>query len=152
MLGLVTNEHLFSITSSVIERNIERAMTIIEDVVYAGKDMGLFIKDLVAHFRDLLMIKVTNNPEEVLDMSVENISLVKEQGSRIRVEEIMRDIRILQEAENNAKASKQARLYLELAIIKMCKIEYDTSNEVILARVNKMEEALKSGKIQVNSS
>jgi DNA polymerase-3 subunit gamma/tau len=150
MLGLVTNEHIFSITSSVIERNIERAMTIIEDVVYAGKDMGLFIKDLVAHFRDLLMIKVTNNPEEVLDMSVENISLVREQGSRIRVEEIMRDIRILQEAEGNAKVSKQARLYLELAIIKMCKIEYDTSNEVILARVNKMEEALKSGKIQVN--
>ena len=45
-------------------------------------------------------------------MSSENIDLVKEQGSRIRVEEIMRDIRILQEAEGNAKLSKQARLYL----------------------------------------
>ena len=45
--------------------------------------------------------------------------------------------------------SKQSRLYLELAIIKMCKIEYDTSNEVILARINKLEEAFKSGKIQV---
>ena len=64
----------------------------------------------------------------------------------------MRDIRILQEAENNAKLSKQARLYLELAIIKMCKIEYDTSNEVVLARVNKIEEALRSGKIQVRTS
>jgi len=151
MLGLVTNEHLFSITASVIERNIEKAMTTIENIVFAGKDVGLFIKDLVVHFRNLLMMKVTNNPEEVLDMSLENIALIKEQGSRIRVEEIMRDIRILQEAENNARVSKQTRLYLELAIIKMCKIEYDTSSEVILARVNKMEEALRSGKIQVNS-
>ena len=149
MLGLVTNEHLFSITSSVIERNIQKAMTTIEDIVLAGKDMGLFMKDLVVHFRNLLMIKVTNNPEEVLDMSVENIALVKEQGGRIRVEEIMRDIRILQEAENNARASKQTRLYLELAVIKMCKIEYDTSSEVILARVNRMEEALRTGKVQV---
>lgn len=152
MLGLVTNEHLFNITSAVIERNIEAAMVTIEKLVFAGKDIHLFIKDLITHFRNLLMIKVTNNPEEVLDMSLENISLVKEQGSRIRVEEIMRDIRILQEAENNAKLSKQARLYLELAVIKMCKIEYDTSNEVVLARVNKIEEALRSGKIQVTSS
>lgn len=149
MLGLVTNEYLFNITSAIIERNIQKAMNIIEEVVYAGKDINLFIKDLTGHFRNLLMAKVTNNPEEVLDMSMENINLIKEQGSRIRVEEIMRDIRILQEAEGNAKISKQARLYLELATIKMCKIEYDTSSEVILARINRLEEAIKSGKIQV---
>ena len=61
----------------------------------------------------------------------------------------MRAIRILQDAEINSKASKQSRLYLELSIIKMCKIEYDTSNEVIVSRINKLEESLKSGKIQV---
>lgn len=149
MLGLVTNEYLFNITSAIIERNIQKAMNIIEEVVYAGKDINLFIKDLTGHFRNLLMAKVTNNPEEVLDMSMENINLIKEQGSRIRVEEIMRDIRILQEVEGNAKISKQARLYLELATIKMCKIEYDTSSEVILARINRLEEVIKSGKIQV---
>lgn len=113
--------------------------------------MYLFIKDLVAHYRNILMAKVTNNPEEVLDMSEENISLVKEQASRIRAEEAMRCIRILQEAEGNAKLSKQARLYLELAVIKMCKIEYDTSNEVILSRINKLEEGLKDGSLKVVS-
>ena len=95
------------------------------------------------------MLKVTSNPQEVLDMSLENIKLLDEQSKRIRVEEIMRDIRILQEAEGNAKLSKQARLYLELAAIKMCKIEYDTSNEVILTRINKLEEAIKNGSIKV---
>jgi len=75
--------------------------------------------------------------------------MVKEQGHKIRVEEIMRAIRILQDADLNSKASKQSRLYLELAIIKMCKIEYDTSNEVILSRINKLEESLKSGTIQL---
>jgi DNA polymerase III subunit gamma/tau len=149
ILGLVTNEYLFDITDSIIDRSIEKAMIIIDKLMYAGKDMQLFMKDLIAHFRNLLMVKVTKNPEEVLDMSLENISMVKEQGRKIRVEEIMRAIRILQDAELNSKASKQSRLYLELAVIKMCKIEYDTSNEVILSRINKLEESLKSGKIQV---
>lgn len=149
MLGLVTNEHLFNLTNAIIQRSVERAIGVIEEVVFSGKDIYLFIKDLVSHYRNLLMAKVTNNPEEVLDMSEENIALIKEQSARLRAEEIMRCIRILQEAEGNAKLSKQARLYLELAIIKMCKIEYDTSNEVILSRLNKLEENLKSGNIKV---
>ena len=151
MLGLVTNEHLFNLTNAVIQRSVEKSIEIIEDVIYSGKDIYLFIKDLLAHYRNLLMVKVTNNPEEVLDMSEENIALVKEQGTRLRAEEIMRCIRILQEAENNAKLSKQARLYCELAIIKMCKIEYDTSSEVMLTRLNKLEESLRSGNIKVTA-
>ena len=149
MLGLVANDNLFELTSAIIERDIEKGMNVIEDVVVSGKDVYLFIKDLIHHFRNLLMSKVTNNPEEVLDMSIENIKLIKEQGCRIRTEEIMRDVRILQEAENNAKMSRESRLYLELAIIKMCKIEYDTSNEVILSRINKLEEGIKAGKISM---
>lgn len=149
MLGLVTNEHLFNLVNAIIQRSVEKSIEIIEDVIYSGKDIYLFIKDLIAHYRNLLMVKVTNNPEEVLDMSEENIELIKEQGARLRAEEIMRCIRILQEAENNAKLSKQARLYCELAVIKMCKIEYDTSNEVMLTRLNKLEESLRNGNIKV---
>lgn len=151
MLGLVTNDHLLKITDAVIEKNIEKTMRVIEDIVFSGKDMSLFIKDLTSHFRNLLMVKVTNNPEEVLDMSEENIELVKGQGERLRIEEIMRDIRILQECEESSKVSKQARLYMELAAIKMCKIEYDTSKEVIISRINRIEEAIKSGKIAVRA-
>lgn len=152
MLGLVTNDHLFNLTNAVIQRNVEKSISIIDEVVYAGKDIYLFIKDLVSHYRNILMAKVTNNPEEVLDMAEENIALIKEQAAKLRAEEVMRYIRILQETEVNAKLSKQARLYLELAIIKMCKIEYDTSNEVILSRINKLEEGLKNGSLKVVSA
>ena len=151
MLGLVANDSLFNLIDAVIERNIEKAMTIIESLVMSGKDMGIFIKDLMSHFRNLLMIKITHNPEEVLDTSEENIKRLKSQSSRIRVEEIMRCIRILQEGEESLRLSKQSRINLELAIIKMCKIEYDTSKEVLLTRINKIEEALKSGSIKVKA-
>lgn len=152
MLGLVTNDFLYNLANCIIQKNIERSISIIDEAVYAGKDIYLFIKDLIVHYRNILMAKVTNNPEEVLDMSEENIALVKEQSSKVRAEEAMRCIRILQEAEADAKLSKQARLYLELAIIKMCKIEYDTSNEVILNRINKLEEGLKNGSLKVVSA
>lgn len=151
MLGLVTNENLFKLTDAVIERNVEEAMNVIDEMVMAGKDLYLFIKDMIAHYRNLLMVKVSNSPESIVDMSLENIELLRQQGNRIRVEEIMRNIRILQDCEEQSRASKQARLYLELSVIKLCKIEYDTSPEVMLTRINKLEDLIKSGKIAVSS-
>ncbi|MEA4828300.1 MAG: DNA polymerase III subunit gamma/tau [Clostridium sp.] len=150
MLGLITNENLVKLTDSIIDKNAEKSMKIIDDMVYGGKDINLFIKDMIHHMRNLLMIKISQNPEEILDMSEENIDIIKEQASKIRIEEIMRCIRILQESEEQAKWSKQSRIYLELAVIKMCKIEYDTSKEVLLARINKLENIIKEGNIHIN--
>ena len=45
MLGLVTNEYLFNLTNAVIQRNVEKSIKVIEDVIYSGKDIYLFIKD-----------------------------------------------------------------------------------------------------------
>lgn len=149
MLGLVTNEYLIRVTNALIDKNVEDAMKIVDEAVISGKDINIFIKDLIVHMRNLMMVKVSKKPEEIIDMSEENILTLKEQSNKIRIEEIMRCIRILQETEEESKWSKQSRIYLELAIIKMCKIEYDTSTEVILSRLNKIERAVKTGEINI---
>lgn len=152
MLGLVTNENLFRVTDSIIDKDIEQSIKIVDDVVLSGKDIHYFIKDMIMHMRNLMMIKVSKNPNEVLDLSEENIKLLSNQSEKIRIEEIMRHLRILQDAEEQSKWTKQSRVYLELAIIKMCKIEYDTSKEIILSRLNKVEEAMKNGEIKFSSN
>lgn len=149
MLGLVTNDNLFKLTDAIIDKNVEKSMKVIDDIVLSGKDIYNFIRDMITHLRNLLMAKVSKNPEEIMDMSEENVELIKEQAQNIRIEEIMRDIRILQDAEEQSKWVKQSRIYLELSVVKMCKIEYDTSKEVILSRINQLEEIIKHGKIKI---
>lgn len=150
MLGLVTNDNLIKLTDAIIERNIESSMRIIDEIILSGKDVHNFIEEMINHMRNLMIARVSNNPDDILDMSEENIVLVKKQAKKIRTEEIMRDIRILEDAEEQSKWIKQSRVYLELAVIKMCKIEYDTSNEVILSRLNRLEEALEAGEAKVS--
>ena len=149
MLGLVTNDNLIKLADSIFDKKVEESLKLVDEIVLNRKDIYTFIKDMITHMRNLMMIKISKNPEEVLDMSNENIELLKVQAQKTRVEEIMRHIRILQEAEEQSKWSKQSRIYLELAIVKMCKIEYDTSNEIILSRLNKMEEVVRRGEIVV---
>jgi DNA polymerase-3 subunit gamma/tau len=152
MLGLVTNENLLRLTDAIIDKNVEKSMKTVDEIVFSGKDIYNFIKDMINHMRNLMMVKVSQSPEDILDMSEENIKALKEQGQKIRIEELMRIIRILQETEEQSKWSKQSRIYLELAIIKICKIEYDTSKEVILARLNKLEDALRNGQVSISRS
>ncbi len=152
MLGITTNDSMVTIVDNVINRDTEGCIRVVNKLILDGKDINLLIRDLITHMRNLLMINVSNNLEDVLDMSIENIESIKNQSTRIRVEEIMRCISILQEAEDSSKGTKQARIYLELAIIKMCKIKYDTSMETILARLNRLEDKIASGNITVQSA
>jgi len=152
MLGITTNDSMVAIVDNVINRDTEGCIRVVNKLILDGKDINLLIRDLITHMRNLLMINVSNNLEDVLDMSIENIESIKNQSTRIRVEEIMRCINILQEAEDSSKGTKQARIYLELAIIKMCKIKYDTSIETILARLNRLEDKIASGNITVQNA
>ncbi|WP_298845037.1 DNA polymerase III subunit gamma/tau, partial [Clostridium sp.] len=109
MLGLVTNESLIKLSDSIIDRNIETSIKGINNIVSSGKDIYVFIKDMTTHMRNLLMVKVSDDVYDILDMSSENIEILKKQAAKIRVEEIMRNIKILQDAEQQAKWSKQNR-------------------------------------------
>lgn len=151
MLGMVTNDSLIKLVDNIIEGSTENSIRAIDDVILAGKDVYTLIKDLTVHMRNLMMVKISDRPEEVLDMSMENIEILKAQAEKIKTEEIMRFIRILQEAEEQSKWSKQGRIYLELAVIKMIKAEFDTSQEVLLSRINKIENQIRNGEIVVSS-
>lgn len=150
ILGFVTNDSMIRIIDKVVERDIEGSIKEIDNIIDNGKDIYIFIKDLITHLRNVLLARISDNPEDILDLSKENIEIIKDQAQKIRVEEMMRYINILQEAEEQCKWSRQGRIFLELAIIKMIKIEYDTSNEIILSRLNKLEEKIASGNIAVN--
>ncbi|MEG2291561.1 MAG: DNA polymerase III subunit gamma/tau [Clostridium sp.] len=152
MLGITTNDSMVSIVDFIISRDTEDCIRVVNKLISDGKDVSILIRDLITHMRNILMVSVSNNLEDVLDMSIENIEGIRNQSTRIRVEEIMRCISILQEAEDNAKGTKQARIYLELAIIKMCKIKYDTSIETVLSRLNMLEEKISSGNITVQGA
>lgn len=87
------------------------------------------------------------NPEEVIDLSKEDIEVIKRQGDIASNEIITRIIRTLQKAEEQAKFSKQSRIYLELAIISLTKNELDTSKESMLGRLSVIEDYLRRGNI-----
>jgi len=145
MLGLSGQENLFRLSEAMLGKNVKESIRILDEVVDGGKDPYSFTKDLITHFRNILVAKIMPNPEEVIDLSKEDIEVIKRQGDIASNEVITRIIRLLQKAEEQAKFSKLSRIYLELAIISLTKNELDVSQESVLGRLSVIEDYLRRG-------
>jgi DNA polymerase III subunit gamma/tau len=145
MLGLTSYDHIFKLTDLMIEKNIEAVINEVDEVIFSGKDIVQYIKDLIKHFRNLIMVKISKKPNEIIDLSEDVILSLQEQAKKIRNEELMRGINIFADAENDCKTTSQPRIRLEMALIKFCRRELDASPEMLLHRISVLEEKLKTG-------
>ncbi|SKC91785.1 DNA polymerase-3 subunit gamma/tau [Maledivibacter halophilus] len=143
-LGLVTDEFLFKLTDAIYDEDPKKAMELIDDLINSGKDISQFLRSLINHFRNLMMIKMTDSLEEVIDMSRENIERLKNQGEKFQLNTIIRIINILSESESNIKWSSQPRILLELAVVKLIRPNMDNSIEGLLDRIRKLENKINS--------
>ncbi len=152
MLGLSGQENLFRLSEAMLSKNVKESIRILDEVVDGGKDPYSFTKDLIMHFRNILVAKIMPNPEEVIDLSKEDIEIIKRQGDIASNEVITRIIRNLQKAEEQAKFSRMSRIYLELAIISLTKNELDSSSESMLGRLSIIEDFLRRGQLKEKGS
>ena len=119
ILGTVGEETFIEITDSIIHKNVAEALMLLDKVLSDGKDVRQFMRDWVAHYRNLLITKFVNKAEDMLNMSCENVERISRQAQRMDVGEINNGIIELSKTLADAKWSTQPRVLLELCIVKM---------------------------------
>jgi len=120
LLGMAGSEVFIKITEQVLNKDGGAALTTLAEVMSEGKEVLQFTRDWVEHFRNLMIIKYTEKPENVLNLSLENISRLKQQSLLITNEDLTRCITRLSQALADARYSPKPRILLELAIIELC--------------------------------
>ena len=70
--------------------------------------------------RNLLLVKTSDNPEEAIDVSSENLKLLKEESEMTDSDTLMRYIRIFSDLSNQIRFATQKRVLVEIALIKLC--------------------------------
>lgn len=72
-----------------------------------------------------MLVQSSDDMEDVLDISSENLALLKEEASMVDADILMRYIRIFSELGGQIKYASQKRILIEIAIIKLCKPEME---------------------------
>lgn len=145
VLGAVDTEVFSKLLRQVLDQNLVGAMGSLEDIIIQGRELGQFVTDFTWYLRNLLLVQSSEDMEDVLDMSSENLALLKEEAQMIAPEILMRYIRIFSELSNQVKYASQKRVLIEIAIIKLCKPEMEKDETSILDRLSHLEKKLEQG-------
>lgn len=144
-LGIAGTGPLFDITDYISSQSPAGILETINKLMNDGKDLHLFADSLIEHFRNLLICKVSENPETLLSCDAEELIRLKAQADGITFEKLSNAVSKLSAARAEAKWVKEPRVIYELALIKLTKPELDMSYEAILDRLTECENKIKNG-------
>ena len=89
-----------------------------------------------------LLVQSSDDMEDVLDISTENLALLKEEAQMVDTDILMRYIRIFSELSNQIRYAVQKRILIEIAVIKLCKPEMEKDYGSLIDRVDSLEKKL----------
>ncbi len=145
VLGAVDTEVFSGLLRSILDKNITGAIALLEELVIQGRELGQLVTDFTWYLRNLLLVQSADNMEELLDISSENLKVLREEAGMVRPEILMRYIHVFSELLGQIKYSTQKRILIEIAIIRLCRPAMDQNVSALLQRMDDLEKKVESG-------
>lgn len=120
-LNLIDEEFYFSISENVFDNNVSGMFELTAQLMDKGYDLRETLMGLLEHFRNILNIKVTNNPKMV-DSSENFIKRYQDDSKRFSEKDLIRIMNLIVEAEKDIKTSSQPRIRFELLLSTLTKL------------------------------
>lgn len=148
VLGAVDTEVFSRLLRKVLSGDVTGSIHVLEDLITGGRELGQFVSDFTWYMRNLLLVKTSENPEEAIDVSSENLKLLKEESEMTDVETLMRYIRIFSDLSNQIRFVSQKRVLVEIALIKLCRPAMETNLDSVLDRLRVLEKQMEERPVQ----
>ena len=142
VLGAVDTEVFSDLLRKILNEDLAEAISTLEKLIMQGRDLTQFVSDFTWYMRNLMLVKASDEMEDILDVSAENLDRLREEAKMIRSDTLMRFIRIFSELANNIRYASNKRVLLELALIKLCRPESERDELSLTERIRKLETKL----------
>ena len=140
VLGAVDTDIFSRMLRQVMARDVAGVLQTVEELVMQGRELTQLVADFTWYLRNLLLVKSSDNMEDVLDVSTENLIQLKEEAKMIESDMLFRYIRIFSDLSNQIKYATQKRVLLEVTLIKLCTPAMETTQDSLLDRIRAVEE------------
>jgi DNA polymerase-3 subunit gamma/tau len=125
----------------------------VEKLSSSGRDILRFASDLVMYFRNLLMCKLSNKPNDILDVSKQYLDRMMLQAEAFSKDQIIGIIKELSSFEPQLKYALNQRVFLEVMLISISIGNYgqSTDNSDLVDRISDLENKIRNGAFLSNS-
>ncbi len=143
ILGISGTDTVCRLASAVLDKDFAFIFKLVSDIASSSVDMAVFWQDIIAFYRDMLVVKTTAKPEEFIDCTDEEIKLIRTVAEKYPYERLLYHIRLLDDAlAQMQRAGSTKRMIAELTFIRMCDPSLSDDTAAMLARIAALEEKI----------
>jgi DNA polymerase III subunit gamma/tau len=139
VLGVTDAEQLLEAVDAVVARDPARALRAAAKLGESGRDPGQVLRDLEVHARELLAVQVLGEVPLEIRLTPERDRRLAEQAAALHRGDAVRLLDLISTALEAAANGAQARIQLELVLVKAAAPEMDPSMSAVLARLERLE-------------
>ncbi|HEX3300821.1 MAG TPA: DNA polymerase III subunit gamma/tau [Actinomycetota bacterium] len=139
LLGVPQGEIRVEVADVVAVGDLRGAFEAVDRLVQAGHDLRNVTGDLLAHFRNLLVVQTAPDQEDLLDVPSDAYASLRAQADKFTPGELSRVLELLLAAQTDMRWTTSPRLTLELALVRACAPETDPTPAGVVARLERLE-------------
>ena len=140
VLGLIDRKLLSETIEAIANRNAEKCVGIVENVYQFGYDLQHFCRELLQYLRDLILMKVSQHPEGLLELPQEEVDLLRKQSEKFQFEQLDHLFTLLLKGEEELAQSAFPRIVLEMTLIRMATLRPILPIDEILKKLERYGE------------
>jgi DNA polymerase-3 subunit gamma/tau len=145
MLGAADADLLFEIVDGVVAEDPKAVLLGVENMARSGRDPSQFARDLLAHLRHLLVTQTTGEVPTTFVVTATDTARMQAQATAFRAANLVRTIDELARALTAVREGDDARMAVEIALLKAARPDLDPDTEGLLRRIERLEQGSGGG-------
>ena len=148
MMGAVGREGVLSLVRAITCGDYDAIFAAIDEANAASRDLQVFWQELIGVYRDMLVMKTAKNADRYLDLSDAEAGELAALAASFEKGTLLAHCRLLEDALFSMQSAGAAkRTVAEMTLVRLCDPRLDTSPAGLVARVEKLENAMLTGRI-----
>jgi DNA polymerase-3 subunit gamma/tau len=140
MFGLAARDQILALTRAVFAGEVEAALREFNDLAKNGKDLGRLLGDLLNHFRNLLIFKVSRGDLSLLETSETEAAALGQQSAQISSEALTRIMEVLADCEGRLRDAASKKILIEVTLLKAIEARHAVSIDVVLDQLRQLRD------------
>ncbi len=141
VLGVADAELVLGAADAIAAGDGRAALEVSERLARSGRDVSQFARDLLAHLRQLIVVRTLGEAPESFTVTAAEPERLRLQAEAISELALGRSVDTLSAALAAIREGDEPRMTVELALLRCARPHLDPSREAVLERLERLEQA-----------
>ena len=140
MFGLASRQHLLALAGAILAADRAGSLRLLHDLASGGKDLGRLLGDLLAHFRNLLLLELSGGDRNLVEVTDAEWTALQTQSKQVDATALTRILEVLSRAEGRLREAPSKRIFLEVTLINAVEARTAVGLDEILRQLKALRE------------